>query len=83
MEEGEKTIIREVEEIEGEVESIGRTERNLFERLASGLMQVKGDIEYFIMGLGKEEMELLDNLNMEAREVERIFGGAVAIRKLR
>ena len=34
-------------------------------------------------GLGKEEMELLDDLKMEAAEVEKVFGRALPIRKLR
>ncbi|XP_078447174.1 non-photochemical quenching 1 [Wolffia australiana] len=83
VEAGEKTILREVEEIEGQVEKVGMTELSLIERLASGLMEVKSDVEYFLMGLGREEMELLEDLNMEAREVEKIFGRALAIRKLR
>lgn len=83
VEEGEKTIIREVEEIEGEVEKLGRTELTLIERLAQGLMEVKSDIEYLLMGLSREEMELLNDLKMEASEVERLFGRELAIRKLR
>ncbi|CAA7405239.1 unnamed protein product [Spirodela intermedia] len=83
VEEGEKTIIREVEEIEGEVEKLGITELSLFERLSQGLMEIKSDIEYLLMGLSREEMELLNDLKMEASEVERLFGRELAIRKLR
>lgn len=83
VEEGEKTIIREVELIEGEVEEIGKTEVTLFQRLAAGLMEAKKDAENFIRGLGKEEMELLNDLKMEAGEVERIFGRELPLRKLR
>ncbi|MQM01092.1 hypothetical protein Taro_033843 [Colocasia esculenta] len=83
VEEGEKTIIREVEEIESEVENVGKTELTLIERLAQGLMEVKGDLDNFLRGLSKEEMELLDDLKMEANEVEKLFGRALPIRKLR
>ncbi|XP_020245953.1 violaxanthin de-epoxidase, chloroplastic isoform X2 [Asparagus officinalis] len=83
VEEGEKTIIREVEEIEGEVEKVGEEEVTLLQRLADGIMEVKRDAENFFKGLGKEEMELLDELKMEATEVEQLFGRAIPIRKLR
>ena len=83
VEEGEKIIIREVEEIEGEVEKVGEVELTLFQRLVEGFMEVKRDVENFLMGLGKEEMELLDDLKMEAAEVEKVFGQALPIRKLR
>ncbi|RWW35139.1 hypothetical protein BHE74_00023284 [Ensete ventricosum] len=83
VEEGERTIIREVEQIEGEVEEIGRTEVTLLQKLADGFMEVKRDAENFLKGLSKEEMELLDDLKMEAREVENLFGRALPLRKLR
>jgi len=83
VEEGEKIIIREVEEIEDEVEKVGEVELTLFQRLVEGFMEVKRDVENFLMGLGKEEMELLDDLKMEAAEVEKVFGQALPIRKLR
>lgn len=80
VEEGEKAIIREVEELEGEVEE---EEATLLQRLADGFTEIKRDVEGFLMGLGKEEMELLDDLKMEATEVEKLFGKALPIRKLR
>lgn len=80
VEEGEKTIIREVEEIEVEVE---KEEATLLQRLTEGFMEVKRDAENFFTGLSKEEMELLDDLKMEATEVEKVFGRALPIRKLR
>ncbi|OAY84282.1 Violaxanthin de-epoxidase, chloroplastic [Ananas comosus] len=83
VEEGEKTIIREVEEIEGEVEQLGRTELTLFQKLAKGFMEVIRDAENFFKGLGKEEMDLLNEMKMEANEVEKVFGRALPIRKLR
>ncbi|RZS01724.1 hypothetical protein BHM03_00031636 [Ensete ventricosum] len=79
----EEGVIREVEQIEGEVEEIGRTEVTLLQRLADGFMEVKRDAENFLKGLSKEEMELLDDLKMEAREVENLFGRALPLRKLR
>ncbi|CAD5178864.1 violaxanthin de-epoxidase, chloroplastic-like [Musa acuminata AAA Group] len=83
VEEGERTIIREVEQIEGEVEEIGKTEVTLLQRLADGFMEVKRDAENLLKGLSKEEMELLDDLKMEARVVENVFGRALPLRKLR
>uniref|UniRef100_A0A1D1YTC0 Violaxanthin de-epoxidase, chloroplastic n=1 Tax=Anthurium amnicola TaxID=1678845 RepID=A0A1D1YTC0_9ARAE len=83
VEEGEKTIIREVKEIESEVEKVGKTELTLIETLAKGFTEVKSDIDNFVRGLSKEEMELLNDLKMEASEIEKVFGGALAIRKLR
>ncbi|KAL8171816.1 hypothetical protein V2J09_023620 [Rumex salicifolius] len=83
VEEGEKTIIREVEELEGEVEKVGKTEMSLFQRLAEGFKVLQEDEENFLKGLSKEEMELLSELKMEAGEVEKLFGEALPIRKIR
>ncbi|XP_010247238.1 PREDICTED: violaxanthin de-epoxidase, chloroplastic isoform X2 [Nelumbo nucifera] len=83
VEEGEKTIIREVEEIGGEVEKVKKTEMTLFQRLAEGFKELKQDEENFLRGLGKEEMELLSELKMEASEVEKLFGRTLPLRKLR
>ncbi|KAK9138329.1 hypothetical protein Sjap_008923 [Stephania japonica] len=87
VEEGEKTIIREVEEIEGEVEKevelVEKTEITLFQRLADGFKELMQDEQNFLKGLSKEEMQLLDDLKMEASEVEKLFGRALPIRKLR
>ena len=68
VEQGEKTIIREVQEIEGEIEGevkeLEEEEVTLFKRLTDGLMEVKQDLMNFFQGLSKEEMELLDQMNM-------------------
>ncbi|KAJ0013829.1 hypothetical protein Pint_20236 [Pistacia integerrima] len=80
VEEGEKTIIREVEEIEGQVE---KTEMTLFERLAEGFKELQQDEENFLRELSKEEKDLLNQLEMEANQVENLFGRALPIRKLR
>ena len=58
-------------------------EVTLFKRLTDGLMEVKQDLMNFFQGLSKEEMELLDQMNMEATEVEKVFSRALPIRKLR
>jgi violaxanthin de-epoxidase len=47
----------------------------LFQKLAEGPMEVKHDFMNFLQGLSKE-MELLDQLNMEATEVEKVFSRA-------
>ncbi|XP_050225339.1 violaxanthin de-epoxidase, chloroplastic [Mercurialis annua] len=83
VEEGEKTIIREVEEIEEEVEKIEKTELSLLERLAEGLKELQQDEQYILRELSKEEKEILDGLQLEASEVEKLFGQALPIRKLR
>lgn len=83
IEEGEKTIVEEVEQIESEVEKVGKTELTLFQRLVEGFKVLQQDEENFLKGLSKEEMEVLEQLKMEANEVERLFGQALPLRKLR
>ncbi|XP_047169327.1 violaxanthin de-epoxidase, chloroplastic [Vigna umbellata] len=83
VEEGEETIVKEVEQLEEEVEKVGKTEVTLFQRLAEGFKVFQEDEENFLKGLSKEEMEILNDLKMEAREVEKLFGNALPIRKLR
>ena len=83
VEEGEKTIIKEVEQIEGEIEKVGKTEMTLFERSAEGFKVLQEDEENFIRELSKEEMDVLSELKMEATQVEELFGKALPIRKLR
>lgn len=83
VEEGEKTIIKEVEEIEEKVEMVGKTELSLFQRLTEGFQELQKDEENFLRELSKEEMDLLNDLKMEAGEVEKLFGRALPIRKLR
>ncbi|KAF8402119.1 hypothetical protein HHK36_013071 [Tetracentron sinense] len=80
VEEGERTIIREVEEIEEEVEKVGKTEMTFFERLVEGFKQNEENI---LKGLSEEEMQILSELKMEANEVEKLFGRALPLRKLR
>lgn len=83
VEEGERTILKEVEEIEEEIEKVGKTEKTLLERLAEGFKVLQEDEENFVRVLSKEEMDLLSELKMEATEVEKLFGKALPIRKLR
>ncbi|XP_020599069.1 violaxanthin de-epoxidase, chloroplastic-like [Phalaenopsis equestris] len=87
VEEGEKTIIREVELIEDEVVKVGKTEltllETLLERLAEGFEEFKKDVELFRRGLGQEEMKLLNDLKMEASQLEKVFGNSLPLRKLR
>ncbi|CAA3022849.1 violaxanthin de-epoxidase, chloroplastic [Olea europaea subsp. europaea] len=83
VEEGEKTIVKEVEEIEEEVENVKNTEVSLFQRLTEGFKELLKDKDYFLNELSKEEMEILNELKMEAGEVEKLFGEALPIRKLR
>uniref|UniRef100_A0A453BUH1 Uncharacterized protein n=1 Tax=Aegilops tauschii subsp. strangulata TaxID=200361 RepID=A0A453BUH1_AEGTS len=55
----------------------------MVKRLADGIMEVKQDVMNFFQGLSKEEMEILDQLNLEATEVEELFSRSLPIRKLR
>ncbi|CAN1247255.1 Violaxanthin de-epoxidase, chloroplastic [Linum grandiflorum] len=83
VEEGEKTIIREVEEIEGQVLEAEKTELTLLQRLTDGFKELQQDEEYFLRELSREEMDILNGLQMEANELEKLFGNALPIRKLR
>ncbi|KAD3336230.1 hypothetical protein R6Q59_028542 [Mikania micrantha] len=86
-EEGEKFIIKEAEEIEEEVQKevvkVQDVELSLFQRLMEGFKELQQDEEYFVKELSKEEKEILNDLRMEASEVEKLFGRALPIRKLR
>lgn len=87
VEEGEEIIVREVEEIEQEVEQevekVKSTELTLFQRLAEGFQELMKDKDYLLQELSKEEMDVLSELKMEANEVEKLFGRALPLRKLR
>lgn len=83
VEEGEEIIVKEVEEIEQEVESFKNTEASLFQRLAEGFQELIKDKDYFLKELSKEEMEILSELKLEASEVEKLFGSAIPLRKIR
>lgn len=87
VEKGEKIIVDEVKELEGELEGevqeLEKEEETLVKRLADGIMEVKQDVMNFFQGLSKEEMEILDKLNLEATEVEELFSRSLPIRKLR
>ncbi|XP_023741283.1 violaxanthin de-epoxidase, chloroplastic [Lactuca sativa] len=86
-EEGEKLLIKEAveieEEVEKEVEKVRDTEMTLFQRLLEGFKELQQDEENFVRELSKEEKEILNELQMEATEVEKLFGRALPIRKLR
>ncbi|KAK4487872.1 hypothetical protein RD792_003610 [Penstemon davidsonii] len=87
VEEGEEIIVKEVEEIEQEVEQevekVKNTEITLFQRLAEGFNELLKDKDYFLEELSREEMDVLSELKMEAGEVEKLFGKALPLRKLR
>lgn len=83
VEEGEDILVREVKQIEEGVERVKKTEITLFERLAEGFRELMKDKDSFLKELSKEEMEILNGLQMEATEVEKIFGKALPLRKLR
>lgn len=68
--EGEKTIITEVEQLEEQVEKVGKTEMSFFYKLAEGLKELQKDEHYF----PQELRERWNDLKMEANEVEKLFG---------
>lgn len=72
----ERMIIREVEEIEEEVEKVKDTEVNLFRRLAEGFKVFLEDEKNVLNGPSKEEEKILNGLQMEAAEVEKLFENA-------
>ncbi|KAG6383965.1 hypothetical protein SASPL_156246 [Salvia splendens] len=74
---------RSSSEVEQGVEKAKKTEMTLFERLAGGFQELIKDKDYFLQELSKEEMDLLNDLKMEASEVEKLFGRALPLRKLR
>ncbi|GFP95749.1 violaxanthin de-epoxidase chloroplastic [Phtheirospermum japonicum] len=83
VEEGEEIIVKEVEEIEQEVEKVKNTEATLFQKLSEGFQELIKDKDYFLKELSEEEMDILSELKMEANEVEQLFGKAIPLRKLR
>ncbi|GER28824.1 violaxanthin de-epoxidase [Striga asiatica] len=83
VEEGEEIIAKEVKEIEQEVERVKDTEVTLFQRLSEGFQELIKDKDYFLKELSEEEMDILSELKMEATEVEKLFGKAIPLRKLR
>ncbi|KAL3654014.1 Violaxanthin de-epoxidase, chloroplastic [Castilleja foliolosa] len=83
VEEGEEIIVKEVEEIEQEVEKVKNTEATLFQKLVEGFQELIKDKDYFLKELSDEEMNILSELKMEASEVEKLFGKAIPLRKLR
>ncbi|KAG6543532.1 hypothetical protein Mapa_015026 [Marchantia paleacea] len=80
LEKGEQAIVKEVQELEQTVENAGKQELML---LGKGAQELKREEEELLASLGKEEKALLDELQMEASDIERLFGKAIPIRKLR
>ncbi|XP_057823632.2 violaxanthin de-epoxidase, chloroplastic isoform X2 [Cryptomeria japonica] len=83
FEEGEQAVAKEVEQLEKEAEEVGKTELNLLENLGKGIQELEKDEKYLLQELSKEEMDILDDLKMEAVEIEKLFGKALPIRKIR
>ncbi|XP_051121830.1 violaxanthin de-epoxidase, chloroplastic-like [Andrographis paniculata] len=76
VEEGEEVVAKEVEEVK-------KKEMTLLERLGDGLKELIKDRDYFLRELSREEMEILNGLKMEASEIEKVFGKAIPLRKIR
>ncbi|MCO5556658.1 hypothetical protein L7F22_010209 [Adiantum nelumboides] len=83
VEEGEQALEREVKEIGEEVVQVGKAEMSFFDKLKMWFQLLNKDKDYFLQELGDEEKALLADLKMEATEVEKLFGKALPIRRLR
>ncbi|CAK9875021.1 unnamed protein product [Sphagnum jensenii] len=80
VEEGERFVVQEVEDIEKQVEDAGKAELSLFEQLTKVFRR---DEERFFEELGDEEKALLASLKMEAADLGKLFGNAIPLRNLR
>ena len=84
MMQGEQALLAEVQELEREVEEIGKKEFNLLSGFGRrGLQELEKDEERFLQELGKDEREFIDSIEMGAQEIEKLFGASVPIRKIR
>lgn len=87
MEEGERFVEKEVEELEQDLEKVGRSlgnaEMSLLGRLGKGAEELRRDEERFFQELGDEEKQILSDLEMEASDVGKLFGKAIPLRRLR
>ena len=87
LEEGEKFVEEEIEEGENFVVTIakklGQAQEALFASLGKGAQQAQLDEERFLQELGDEEKQLLNDLEMNAVDVGKLFGNAIPIRRLR
>lgn len=55
----------------------------LLERLFEGFDELKQGEENLLRGLSEEDMAILNDLEMEANDVEKLFRQALPLRKLR
>ncbi|KAJ7282192.1 hypothetical protein O6H91_Y355800 [Diphasiastrum complanatum] len=83
VEEGEDALVKEAQQLEQKVEEVGKKEIALLGNLGKGAEQLRKDQEKFLQQLGDEERALLSSLQMEARDLEKLFGNSIPIRKLR
>ncbi|KAH6554542.1 hypothetical protein KP509_1Z326600 [Ceratopteris richardii] len=83
VEEGQEALVEEVKEIEEDLVKVGKAEMTLFDKLRKGLSELAKDKDYLLRELSEEERAILGDLKMEAEEVEKLFGKALPLRKLR
>ena len=85
VEEGERFVEQEVEQGETFLATVSRKLGELQARLFNGGLgkELQLDEERFLQELGEEEKQLLNDLNMGAADVGKLFGNAIPIRKLR
>lgn len=94
VEDTEKFVEKEEKEVETYVEQelevgenilakFGQKLMALFGNLDKGAAILRQDEENFLRELGDEERQLLNDLQMDASEVGKLFGNAIPLRKLR
>jgi len=79
----EKYVEQEVEVGENILVKFGQKLQALFGNLDKGAALLRQDEENFLRELGDEERQLLNDLQMDASEVGKLFGNAIPLRKLR
>lgn len=80
IEQGEQAFVQEVKQIE---EEVGKDEMTLLDKLKKAFLELTREEDAFLKELGDEEKAVLRDLQMEADEVEKLFGKPLPIRKLR
>jgi len=84
---GERFVEQEVEEGESLFVMFGQMLQNaqaaLFGGIDKSAQELRRDEERFFQELGDEEKQILQDLEMGASDVGKLFGNAIPLRKLR
>ncbi|GBG59530.1 hypothetical protein CBR_g38554 [Chara braunii] len=79
----ETEVKKEEAFLEKELELLGDEEKMLFQRLGDGAKELQRDEQLLLESLSEEEKALLKDLQMGASDIEKLFGKALPIRRLR